>query len=1065
MSFFSTKAVEELGSAKLYGENLYPILRKNEIGFIDINGEIVIEPKYMDIIFDEEGMIAFQDPQSRRWGYMNEKLEIIVDPTLNTMSPEKFSCGLAVFNNDTRDKYGYIDKLGNVVIQPKFTRAASFLGSYAVVSETAAMKKSYWDWAGSAKDIYGVIDKTGAYVIVPEYDYLDCCNEEIMIAEKNDLYGMIDIQNNIIIPFTYEGLSKTGFNEGEFYAKFNGKWGIIDKYNKIIIDFKIEDICDEYFGIRNIGWSKRIYATNDVNSYFYDGKWCLINNLGEKVRDLNEYIYVSEFIDSFATARTHNNEIQLINKNGEVIYSTNYEYCPEKFGQFSEGLCEVYDSNNKYGYINKMGEVVIPFKFDWACPFSKGVARAGINGNDDKSYCGIINGNGDFIVEPKYDYIYDFVNGLALFREGKYPKEVYGYINTKGEIVYAASQFEKSPSKKINKIGEENRIKKTEDFYLEGLLGSEDDETDLDEVIYKCIEENKLGNFKDSMELLESFLKKKDIINSEIEYKNRFTALYLYIEALIYTDAISKAQEFHKELSKVFGDWGNNYGYEKEPGLYSQLVNARMRYHTKDESYVRSILFDLIKEVKSNDFIKSMSNFYLAQIEFEENNLIDATKYVSLANNYFGAGFYREKLLELQRQIDLKKASISTTELRRKYKSFKQFGDENDCVASTLCLNHNGSLAAVLYGDGILKIWDIINEKAVICFEDYKKDLKSSMHNGGLYDYKSITFSPDSKLVAVGLEQGKIMVFDLESKKLNFSYSLFPENYNACGREYGFYYEYTYIEFSQSGKYLIAVPAAYESDPEQISKIKNWEVPEHLRKIFLLNHEEKRIVFEYAFEDKKKEIDFVGFDEKENIFVVAMYGQLIAWNLKKFVQVYSDNDYEGTCNGKKSIVFCTEPLAFIYPISDRRIKVVKYTYNNDVFDFSYNIITNENKEQSIKALTVDMEQRKLIAMVSCSCGNCESYLRIWNMSDFREVKSIKMKTGNVDEIIINKSLDELWLFNGRYIEIIQYSIFQSIKEINLNDWGSNVSTFSRIPCKSKNGEHIAIDYENFVRFY
>ena len=51
--------------------------------------------------------------------------------------------------------FGYINKKGDLVIQPQFDKASSFSGKYA-----AAMKDKKW----------GVINTSGEWVIQPEYD-------------------------------------------------------------------------------------------------------------------------------------------------------------------------------------------------------------------------------------------------------------------------------------------------------------------------------------------------------------------------------------------------------------------------------------------------------------------------------------------------------------------------------------------------------------------------------------------------------------------------------------------------------------------------------------------------------------------------------------------------------------------------------------------------------------------------------------------------------------------------------------------------------------------------------
>ena len=50
---------------------------------------------------------------------------------------------------------------------------------------------------------------------------------------------MIDIKNNLIIPFEYDDISYFSYRkEGWIKAKKNGKWGSIDDNNRIVEPFE-----------------------------------------------------------------------------------------------------------------------------------------------------------------------------------------------------------------------------------------------------------------------------------------------------------------------------------------------------------------------------------------------------------------------------------------------------------------------------------------------------------------------------------------------------------------------------------------------------------------------------------------------------------------------------------------------------------------------------------------------------------------------------------------------------------------------------------------------------------
>lgn len=130
---------------------------------------------------------------------------------------------------------------------------------------------------------------------------------------------------------------------------------------------------------------------------------------------------------------------------GSVIIPAQFEEARD----FSDGMAAV-KKKNLWGFINETGQLVIDYKYDEVLPFNEGYAIVG----DRYSFMGItvptpsknvmvINKQG--VVTGKFkknDAIYvfgSFFNGLALCirtpKMGFKPKQYYGFINAKGELV------------------------------------------------------------------------------------------------------------------------------------------------------------------------------------------------------------------------------------------------------------------------------------------------------------------------------------------------------------------------------------------------------------------------------------------------------------------------------------------------------------------------------------------------------------------------------------------------------------------------------------------------------
>lgn len=129
------------------------------------------------------------------------------------------------------------------------------------------------------KGFVGVVDEWGKSIIDFRYDCLyDFIYEGKLyfgaMDSKTKLYGVIDIDENIIIPFIYNEFADWNIDNDEqilFFEK-DGKWGAVDINGKNLIDFKYKYILgfiNQYSMVQN-----------------FDEKWGLINRKG-KITKLN----------------------------------------------------------------------------------------------------------------------------------------------------------------------------------------------------------------------------------------------------------------------------------------------------------------------------------------------------------------------------------------------------------------------------------------------------------------------------------------------------------------------------------------------------------------------------------------------------------------------------------------------------------------------------------------------------------------------------------------------------------------------------------------------------------
>ena len=112
------------------------------------------------------------------------------------------------------------------------------LKAVAVQKKSGPLSES--DWTKYTRNgRWGYVDSsTNQIKIQPIYDEIFQFREGLACAEKNQMFGYIDVSNNAVIPFEYElGMS---FKDGLACVTKNGKTGFIDRTGNVVIDFRFD---------------------------------------------------------------------------------------------------------------------------------------------------------------------------------------------------------------------------------------------------------------------------------------------------------------------------------------------------------------------------------------------------------------------------------------------------------------------------------------------------------------------------------------------------------------------------------------------------------------------------------------------------------------------------------------------------------------------------------------------------------------------------------------------------------------------------------------------------------
>ena len=321
-------------------------------GFIDNQGEIVIEPKFDHAGHFSDGLAAVQI--DGKWGFINTSGEIVIEPRFEQEAwpPPYFQDGMCAFK--AGDKWGFITKTGKQAILPRYDEVSGF-------SEGLCAVKVDEKW--------GYIDQSGKYIIAPRYNYasnftsgLATVSETHFVhAKLIDITGQIII-NDVSLSTTFQddiGLVRSAPDFLCYYIDKSGKKLIAEGF--VFARLFHDGLAAVFIGDKVGSYKEREFplrTTMDVFGHFgvsarFDGKWGFINRSGEIViHPQYDDIWGHGFYEGLAPVKI-DNHWGYIDKIGNIIIEAEYD----KVGGFKNGIATV-SKDDKYYYVNRKGNII-----------------------------------------------------------------------------------------------------------------------------------------------------------------------------------------------------------------------------------------------------------------------------------------------------------------------------------------------------------------------------------------------------------------------------------------------------------------------------------------------------------------------------------------------------------------------------------------------------------------------------------------------------------------------------------------------------------------------------------
>lgn len=206
--------------------------------------EIVVEPSlyydYINPFSDGMAMVAKQDSDySVTYGFINEKGEEVIP--LEFTNAYNFSEGLAAVKYKGGNA-AYIDKGGNEVIKSFIGEAYSFREGLALVVDRSNEFVGYIDKLGNRViDLSKYINDRSILYGGQVYLFAGYFSEgrAYIFNEKTSKYGYIDKTGKVVIDYKYEDAED--FKEGLACVRKDGKYGYIDKDGTLVIPYMYDD--------------------------------------------------------------------------------------------------------------------------------------------------------------------------------------------------------------------------------------------------------------------------------------------------------------------------------------------------------------------------------------------------------------------------------------------------------------------------------------------------------------------------------------------------------------------------------------------------------------------------------------------------------------------------------------------------------------------------------------------------------------------------------------------------------------------------------------------------------
>jgi hypothetical protein len=258
---------------------------------------------------------------------------------------------------------------------------------------------------------YGLL-KNGKVVLPALFKKDRRSNETKLILSFKGLSGLYNLEtNDWSIPLSYESI--VPFTESTYKVKLNGKYGLVDVFNNIVVPFEwaylgsfeaaenyclVKDPISDKYGLYNLISKKMVISCeyDEIRRTNNPSHFKVLNEQKFNIVDINNVLLFKNWYSVLIIPKGGrrnfivqlNNKMGIIDKNEKAIIPIEYKYISTD--SYKDGSYLARNNKGYYGCLSLDGKITLPFKYSNV--EKVGYGRANIIAKTDNK-CGVVRIN------------------------------------------------------------------------------------------------------------------------------------------------------------------------------------------------------------------------------------------------------------------------------------------------------------------------------------------------------------------------------------------------------------------------------------------------------------------------------------------------------------------------------------------------------------------------------------------------------------------------------------------------------------------------------------------------